>query len=144
MPLLRSLDAAHSTGSLGAACKSQDAALRRTLRTIVSKCRVINSEHRANLKSLNQEWRCATLMDQNFEFVYNHMKPLETVEPEAILGMYEYRKEEKQKDEIEALNAVLEYKNSLQDTKRAVAKFEYESLKKNKRDLIMKKKSKLE
>ena len=105
---------------------------------------MINTEHRENLKNLNQEWRSAALMDQNFERVYNHMKPLETVEPEAILCMYEYRKEEKQKDEIEALNAVQEYKNSLKDTKRAVAKFEYESLKRNKRDLIMKKKCKLE
>ena len=39
---------------------------------------------------------------------------------------------------MEALNAVQEYKSSLRDTKRAVAKFEYEALKKNKKDLMMK------
>ena len=124
--------------------KSQDLLFRRTLRTIVSQCREINAEHRESVKSMNQERRSAALMDENFERVFSHVKPLETMEPEAILSMYQYRKEEVQKDESEALNAVQEYKNSLRDTKRAVAKFEYESLKRNKRDLINKKKSRVD
>ena len=53
---------------------------------------MINAEHRTNLRNINEEWRNATLLDENFERVYSQMKPLDMVSPDAIMSMYQYRK----------------------------------------------------
>ena len=58
----------------------------------MSQCKVINAEHRTSLRNINEEWRNATLLDENFERVYSQMKPLDMVSPDAIMSMYQYRK----------------------------------------------------